>query len=357
MAKSKQQSATQRREQTRQNRSTVQSPASNTNKQTKRNRRSRQAQRNSTWLFVGGILVLVIVVVGLFIFLSNQPGTSTTSNGAVNSSVDAATLKTVTQVDPSVLDQVSTGGVSNPFKLAAGATASSGSVNAATPLTGPNGKPEVFYYGAEWCPNCAAERWSVVVALSRFGTFSGLKTMASSSSDTYPNTATFTFSQSTYTSSYIDGVLVEHEDLQHNVLHAPTASEQQVLTQNNFSGYPFMDIGNKFLITGASYDPGLLRVNVSDPTSQPLSMQTIASQLTSENQLSKSILGTANYLTASICAITNNQPSTVCGDPVIQGIETNIAQTTQAYVAPNGSSVTAIAANLTMDVRRQQHLA
>ncbi len=314
----------------------------------KRGKRNRQAQRNATWLFVGGILVLVVVVVGLFIFLSKQSNPATTTSSAVNTAVDAATFKTVTQVDPSILDQVGTGGVSNPFKLAQGA---------GTPLTGATGKPEVFFYGAEWCPNCAAERWSIVVALGRFGTFSGLRTMVSASNDSYPSTATFTFGQNSYTSAYIDAALIEHEDLQHNVLHAPTTSEQQILTQNNFSGYPFMDIGNKYLITGASYDPGLLRVNTSDPTSQALSMQAIVSQLTSENQLSKSILGTANYLTASICAITNNQPSSVCSDSVIQNIETSIAQTTQAYVAPGGSSLTALAANMAMDVRRQQHLA
>ena len=37
-----------------------------------------------------------------------------------------------------------------------------------------DGKPEVLYVGAEYCPFCAAERWPVVVALSRFGTWSGL---------------------------------------------------------------------------------------------------------------------------------------------------------------------------------------
>ena len=38
-----------------------------------------------------------------------------------------------------------------------------------------DGKPGIFYYGAEYCPYCAAERWPVVVALSRFGTWSNLQ--------------------------------------------------------------------------------------------------------------------------------------------------------------------------------------
>src|SRR5207237_546429 len=93
-----------------------------------------------------------------------------------------------------------TGGVSNPFKLPPGSPPL---------LTGPNGKPEVFFYGAEWCPLCAAERWSIITALSRFGTFHNLKEIASSSTDSYPNTSTFTFYQSSYTSSYIDFVPVD----------------------------------------------------------------------------------------------------------------------------------------------------
>lgn len=71
MAKTKQQSAASaanRREQARQGRSAAQ-PTSSRSKQLKRGKRNRQAQRNATWLFVGGILVLVVVVVGLFIFL------------------------------------------------------------------------------------------------------------------------------------------------------------------------------------------------------------------------------------------------------------------------------------------------
>ena len=37
-----------------------------------------------------------------------------------------------------------------------------------------DGKPLITYVGAEYCPYCAAERWALAVALSRFGTFSNL---------------------------------------------------------------------------------------------------------------------------------------------------------------------------------------
>jgi hypothetical protein len=32
----------------------------------------------------------------------------------------------------------------------------------------------MLYIGAEYCPYCAAERWPLVMALSKFGTFSNL---------------------------------------------------------------------------------------------------------------------------------------------------------------------------------------
>ncbi len=190
----------------------------------------------------------------------------------------------------------------------------------------PTGKPEMFYYGAEFCPNCAAERWSMVVALSRFGTFSKLTATTSSSTDSDPDTSTFTFAQSNYNSSYVDFVPLENTDRQKNIIQTPTADQQQLLTNYNVTGYPFIDIGNRYLVTIASYNPALLRTNPKDPSSQPLSQQDIASQLATGNAVSKSILGTANYLTAAICTSTNNQPSTVCSDTSIQQIESSLAK-------------------------------
>jgi len=58
-----------------------------------------------------------------------------------------------------------------------------------TPLTS-SGKPEALYIGAEFCPYCALQQWRLGVALSRFGAFSKLRTVHSSSIDLYPNTPT-----------------------------------------------------------------------------------------------------------------------------------------------------------------------
>src|SRR5207302_7512423 len=82
-------------------------------------------------------------------------------------------------------------------------------VTSAQPLRDPTGKPQILYIGAEYCPFCAAERWSLIVALSRFGTFQHLQLTTSSASDLYPNTSTFTFYRSAYTSPYLDFQSVE----------------------------------------------------------------------------------------------------------------------------------------------------
>jgi hypothetical protein len=71
------------------------------------------------------------------------------------------------------------------------------------------GKPQMLYIGAEFCPYCAATRWSMAIALSRFGTLTPLHGIHSSSTDTDPNTATLTFYKSGYTSKYLDFTPVE----------------------------------------------------------------------------------------------------------------------------------------------------
>ncbi len=313
--------------------------------QSQRNRRKRVAPNRTPWLLLGGAIVLIVAIVGFFLYLSNQ-SSSTGSSSSASNLVDATTLKEVTDVDPGFLSSIGTGGVANPFSK----------IQSTSPvMNGPSGKPEVFYYGAEFCPLCGAERWGIVVAMSRFGTFKALRETASSSTDTYPSTSTFTFYQSTYSSSYIDFVPLENEDEQHNVLQAPNADEQQILTHYNVSGYPFMDIGDRYILTAASYDPGVLRSNPSDQNSSPLSHQDIAGQLSSGNQVSKDILGTANYLTAATCAITNNQPASACTNSAVQQIETSLSSSTgnQSGTKVGSSSLATIGESPVADISRR----
>jgi hypothetical protein len=211
-------------------------------------------------------------------------------------------VASLANISPSALDGVGTGTAQNPIKKVSG-----------TLLTGPNGRPEVFYYGAEFCPFCAAERWPIIVALSRFGAFSGLKTTTSSSSDAYPNTPTFTFHNATYTSQYVDFVAVESADRDRNPLEMPTPAQQALFTQYGTGSIPFVDFGNQYAFSGAMYFPDVL---------SGMSWQAIADSLTQQGSpQAKAILGSANLIIAAVCKLTSDQPAAVCSASSIQAIE------------------------------------
>ena len=113
------------------------------------------------------------------------------------------------------------------------------------------GKPEVLYIGGKYCPFCAAERWAMVNALSRLH-LHRLKTTHSSSTDVYPNTPTFTFAGSTYTSKYVTFTPVEQFGSSNtDILRQPTSAQQALATKYDLStAIPFIDLGNKYVEIG-----------------------------------------------------------------------------------------------------------
>lgn len=346
MAKAKQKtpSASQRREQQRQQRQQRENVNQKSQAQSHNRRRVQSKSNRSSWFLIGGVLVLVAVIVVAFIVISRQPS----GTGPASTPASATVLKAVTQVDPSVSNTVGTGNVKNPLQSIK---------NPPPPLTGPTGKPEFLYMGAEYCPYCAAERWAMIASLSRFGTFSHLNQTTSSSADIYPSTPTFTFYQSTYTSSYIDFVPVE---MQGNVqdssgnyatLQTPTADQQNLLSQYDAPPYtstagsiPFIDIANKYVQIG-------LGQGYSAQDLAGLQWQDIANDLSDPSSpVAQHILGSANYLTAAICIVTNQQPGSVCNASAIHQIELGIATTS---FHAGGPQLAAAVGHSEADVRRQ----
>ena len=222
--------------------------------------------------------------------------------------VDATSqvLSSIAGIPQSELDAVGAGSANNLIKPVSG-----------TPLTGPNGHPEVFYLGAEYCPYCAAERWPMIVALSRFGAFSGLKTTSSSSSDVYPNTPTFTFHGATYSSQYVEFQAVETTDRNQNALDSPTPTQLALVNRYGTSGsIPFVDFGNRYALSGATYVPDSL---------QGMSWQQIAEALQQpDSPQARAILGSANLVAAAVCKVTSDRPSAVCSGAAIQAIEAKL---------------------------------
>ena len=318
--------ATQKREQRRET-------TSQQSQQQRRRRRGRSSNRG-LWLTLGGILAAVAAIIVLFIVLGRQ--SSNTSGAYPVTAADPTVMKQVTLVDPSVLAQVGTGSgkvQTKPTKL-----------NGSSVLTGPTGKPEVFYYGAEYCPYCAAERWPLIVALSRFGTFSNLNQITSSSTDVYPNTPTFSFYNSSYTSQYIEIVPLEVESYQGVTLQTPTAAQQRIINQYNPNQtFPFISFANQYTIDGASYNPQVLN---------NLDWQAIASALSNpQSPVAQSILGTANYMTAAICQATNQQPASVCQAAPIPTVQQSLTAST-GNTGLAGNSLAAFAAEMPAMGRR-----
>lgn len=301
--KSSHSSAAQRRENQRQQR---QAATQRTQQQQRNRRKVRRSSNRGLWIALGTTLVAIAVIIGVFVYISSR-SQSSTGNTYPTTPADPAIVQQVTSVSPSVLAAVGTGSgkvVSVPKK-----------VSGSPPLLkGPTSKTEVFYLGGEFCPFCAAERWSMLVALSRFGTFHNLRQTSSSSTDTYPNTPTFSFYHSSYTSQYIDFVPVEGQSYQGVTLQQLTSDQQQLVnTYDPGSTIPFIDIANRYTVSGASYDPQVLSNQ---------SAQSIASALSNpQSPIAQSILGTANYLTAAICESTNQQPANVCTNAPIPQVE------------------------------------
>ena len=284
---------------------------------------ARRAEIRNRVLIFSGIAVVVIAVVLGFVIAKMNSKSGTTAAGASNGPTGTALSSIVTDttsVPASTLDAVGAGsGVTGlPTKITGG-----------TPLTS-GGKPEVLYMGAEYCPFCAAERWAMVVALSRFGTFSGLSTVHSSSTDQFANTPTWTFANAHYTSKYLTFSTVETQTNVPNgsgsytTLQTPTSAQEALLSKYDAPPYvssanagaiPFIDFGNKYMLSGASYSPQVL---------QGKSWATIAAALKDPNsQIAKAVDGTANYLTATICELTGNQPASAC-TPAVKQLEAKL---------------------------------
>jgi hypothetical protein len=256
------------------------------------------------WVLPSAVVAGLAVLVAAFLVIRWY--TTPTPPAPPSQDVAAQVLSTITTLPSSGFDAVGQGTANNLVKPVSGTTA-----------TGASGKPLVLYIGAEYCPYCAAQRWPLIIALSRFGTLSGLQTVTSSSNDVYPDTATWTFRSATFTSPYIDFRAVETLDRDQNPLQTPNATDKELLNRYDSGGtIPFLDFANHYASTGSYYSPetinGMSWLAVAQTLQQPDSTQ------------AKAILGAANLITAAICKSNNFQPSSVCSTVTMQSLENKL---------------------------------
>ena len=267
----------------------------------------------TSWIIAG--IVIAVGVALIFVFASGQ---KKSSDGPITgrNPAPASLVKQITTVPQSVIDEVGAGSVTAlPEKLPG-------------PTLTKDGKPLVVYLGAEYCPYCATERWAMVNALSRFGTFKDLKITTSSATDVDANTPTWSFYGSTYTSPYITYQGIEQQDNKGNPLETPTADQQNLVNKYDKAPYvsgggttsggtiPFIDIANQYIVSGAQYDVGVLQGKTHAEIAAALHDPT--------SDISKGAIGAANSLTAAICVVTENKPANVCTSPAIKTIQSQL---------------------------------
>jgi Domain of unknown function (DUF929) len=191
------------------------------------------------------------------------------------------------------------------------------SLPATAPPLSSGGHPEIMFICAEYWSQCAAERWALVMALSKFGTFTTLKGTTSSAAGASPKTPTFSFYGATYASKYLTLVTDELETStdvgggEYPLLQPPTTQEMTMMRTWDRAPYttinaslPFAYIGGRFLLATAQYDASAI---------SQMSFQAAATTMSAgTSTVSRYAEAAAGYLVADFCALTRDQPPQVC---------------------------------------------
>ena len=257
---------------------------------------ARRAEVRRRALTVGGAITVVLAVVAALIAvkLARSP------ERAVPAATDAAVEQAISGIPAATFNTVGAG-TATRLKAISG-----------EPELTLDGKPEVLYMGGEYCPYCAAERWAVAAALDRFGVLSGTKFIHSSPTDVYPSTPTMSFYKSSYASKYVAFVPVEWYSEKpdsatptgYAYLQRPTTEQAALFNRYAGGGFPFVDIGNRYVVSGVQYLPSAL-ANMTWA-------QVAAAMRDPSSPVARDIDGAANMITAAICKLTHGQPASVC---------------------------------------------
>lgn len=217
----------------------------------------------------------------------------------------------VTHVPARVLNQVGVGEIFGPGSFPA--------MKLHRPLS-QAGKPEVLTMNLAWCPHCAANSWSLAIALSRFGNLTDLRTIntgkyycklaagpcALSPAPCYPFTHGLSFLDASYRSRYLSLGAVVLQDVRGHNLERLTRTEFRAISpfDPGASQTPALSVGGAFGFLGPGYDPGSLvgktwsqiAVSLADP----------------HTPTAQHIDGLANLFTAAFCKVTKGRPRAVC---------------------------------------------
>src|SRR5579872_409260 len=251
-------------------------------------KRTRRRWRGKSSLRYGGAGLALAVVVALFVYYGRQEA-SGGSGVAVASALGPMTAS------------VPSGSTGNFQRVS-------------TPLQ-QGSKAVLLFIGAQYCPFCGAERWAVVKALGRFGTWSHLSQGHSSSGEAgFNSLPTFDLLRSRYTSRY---VIFDHKDVADNAgntLQKLDAQEQRLFNSYDSSGSIPLVYVDGYAMTGSDYSPAELQGKSFSDVQRQLQQNGKAIYV-------KDVNAEANLLTAFLCRADGNHPARVCGAGVVPLIE------------------------------------
>jgi hypothetical protein len=269
-------------------------------------------------------IVLAVVAVFLVVKLSSspaRPNQTALGTGQHPQVAPAVYVDAMTTIPLSVYDSVGTDQQPEPF-----------TVTKDQPSLSSAGLPRFVYEGGEFCPYCAMMRYSIVAALSRFGTFKNLKETTSGGSGD-GQVPTFSFLGSTYTSDYLVFSPYESEDREEppRPLQPVPAFVADLYARydgvgtvaaapfnSGGAGIPFLDLANRYVSAGDPapfatlwlpggplYDGGPGRQAIAEGIRDP-------STGTGKYINGAAFIAEANFLSAAICSVDGHVPTNVC---------------------------------------------
>ena len=225
----------------------------------------------------------------------------------------------VTSVPASALNRVGAGDSRNPITSPVfGISKGDGHFTS-------DGKPKIVTVELAWCPHCAANSWALAVALSRFGTLTGLSEINTGTHfckvaedpcnlnplSCFPYTRGLSFIDAGYRSRYISFAAIVLQDVNGRNLQKPTRREERSLTTVHLQRTaPALDIGGVWGFNGSGYDPGALAHKTWS--------QIAGSLANPHNRIAQQVDGLANLFTAAICSATKGHPGSVCKSEGVQ---------------------------------------
>lgn len=291
----------------------------------RRAQRARQSSR-SRWGWLSIPVVVVVVLVFVLVKVTSGGSPAAASSAGRNPSVISSSL--LDQYLSTPMSTQSAAGIgtqtTSPFAEIADYKALEGTVSG-----GPGGTsktvPRVAFVGAEFCPYCAVDRYAVVLALSRLGTFHNLKAISSAADD--GDIPTFSFLNSSYTSKWLTFTPYEDEDRDHNSLDPPPSAitdlweTQDSVLSGGSVGYPYINFGGKYVLASfpTGLDNTLEALEGSNGTGIGMTQAQIIAGISHPSSSYASIidgsavLAQANFIDATICSLNGGKgPASVC---------------------------------------------